>query len=133
MSKKRKITVILLIVLAVALAMHMRRNMVRLGNADCGVLTYSYGDIYIWEELYGKDVADVVEILNGKLEHNDNPACGFDDEISITIGGRTFALACDSCGVVKDCTTGKYIYISDGERDILESLFTSRGGKFPCV
>ena len=81
----------------------------------------------------GADVDAVVEILDGKIETPDNPSCGFSEDISITIGGNTFALACDRCGIVKNCTTGKYISISDAERDILEKLFTGRGGKFPCV
>lgn len=129
--KKRLLAIALVLVLAVVFV--VQRNALHLGNPGSAVLAYSYGDIQIWEELYGADVDAVVDILNGKLEHHDNPACGFDEDIAIIIGGRTFALACDSCGVVKDCETGKYIYISDGERDILESLFTSRGGKFPCV
>ena len=128
---KKKLLVIALTVLAVVFV--VRRNALYLGNPGNAVLTYSYGNIQIREELYGADVDAVVDILNGKLECNDNPACGFDEDIAIIIGSHTFALACDSCGVVKDCGTGKYIYISDGERDILESLFTSRGGKFPCV
>ena len=129
--KKKLLVIALVMVLAVVFV--VQRNALHLGNPGSAVLTYSYGDIRIREELYGADVDAVVDILNGKLEHYDNPACGFDEGIAIIIGGRTLALACDSCGVVKDCETGKYIYISDGERDILESLFTSRGGKFPCV
>ena len=129
--KKKSIVLILALILAVSF--YLDRNIIRLGNPDCAVITYSYGDIHIWEELYGKDVDEVVKILNGKVEYNDNPACGFSEDISITIGGYTFALACDSCGVVKNCTSGKYIYISDAERDVLEKLFTSRSGKFPCI
>lgn len=128
---KKKTIPIILVLLVVFFC--VRGNTVRLGNPDCGVITYSYGVIYIWEELYGKDVDDVAAILNGKREYRDNPACCFSEDISITIGKYTFALACDSCGVVKDCATGKYIFISDAERDVLENLFTSRGGKFPCV
>jgi hypothetical protein len=131
MRKPMKWIVLCLVVLAGFF--YVQRSTIWLGNPDCGVITYSYGEIYIREELYGKDLDDVVKILNGKREYTDNPACGFSDDISITIGGNTLALACDSCGVVKNCTTGKYIYISDAERDVLEAMFTSRGGKFPCV
>lgn len=124
---------ILVLVLVMILAVLFYGNTVHLGNPGYAVLTYSYGDIQIWEELYGEDVDTVVKILNGKIEFPDNPSCGFSENISITIGEHTFALACDSCGVVKNCKTGKYISISDAERDVLEKLFTSRGGKFPCV
>ena len=129
---KKKI-IFLIFVLVLLISFFANRNVIRLDGADYGILVYSYGDISIWEELYGKDVEDVVDVLNGKREHRDNPACGFSEDISITIGGYAFALACDSCGVVKNCTTGKYIYIFDAEREVLEAMFTSRGGKFPCV
>lgn len=133
--KKKNIALILILILILVLAVsfYAHRNSLRLGNPDFGVITYSYGDIYIWEELYGSNVDDVVNILNGKRERRDEPACVFSEDISITIGGYTFALARDSCGIVKNCTTGKFIYISDSERDILEEMFTSRGGIFPCV
>jgi hypothetical protein len=130
MKKKIFIAVLSLILL---ISFFANRNVICLDGACYGILVYSYGDIYIWEELYGKDVDDLLSILNGKREHTDHPACGFSEDISITISGNTFALACDSCGVVKNCTTGKYVYISDTERDVLEAMFTSRGGKFPCV
>lgn len=128
----KKVSVILILVLLLVVFC-VSRNTLRLGNPDCAVITYSYEDIYIWEELYGDDVDTVVKILDGKIETRDNPSCGFSEDISITIGGNTFALACDRCGIVKNCTTGKYISISDSERDILENLFTTRGGKFPCI
>lgn len=130
--KKKSVFLVLVLVLLLAV-IYVNRNTLRIGNPDYAVLTYSYEDIYIWEELYGGDVDAVVEILDGKIETPDNPSCGFSEDISITIGGNTFALACDRCGIVKNCTTGKYISISDAERDILEKLFTGRGGKFPCV
>ena len=130
--KKKSVFLVLVLVLLLAV-IYVNRNTLRIGNPDYAVLTYSYEDIYIWEELYGGDVDAVVKILDGKIETPDNPSCGFSEDISITIGGNTFALACDHCGIVKNCTTGKYISISDAERDILEKLFTGRGGKFPCV
>ena len=129
---QRKIILIML-VLVLAVPFCGCGNTHRLENPGYAVITYSYGEIYFREEMYGNDVDAVVSVLSGKREYEDNPACGFSEDISISINGNTYALACDSCGVVKNCTTGKYIFISDSERDVLEELFASRGGKFPCV
>lgn len=127
-----KVMVILIAVLFVV-CLFLNHNALLIGDPDYAVITYSYGDVYFWEELYGEEVDAIEKILNGKWQHSDYPACDFSEEISITISGYTFALAQDASGVVKNCTTGKYIYLSDSEQDVLEALFTSRGGRFPCI
>ena len=110
---------------------------VSLSSTASGEVTYTYGEVSFTESLTADEVKSVVHILDGKQQRSGDvfgvPACGFSEEISITIDGTTFALACDDCGTVKNCKNGTYIFISDEERDILEAIFTSRGGKFPCV
>ena len=110
---------------------------VSLHSTASGEVTYTYGEVSFTESLTDDEVKSVVQILDGKQQSSGDvfgvPACGFSEEISITIDGTTFALACDDCGVVKNCGNGHYITISEEERDTLEAIFTSRGGKFPCV
>ena len=110
---------------------------VSLPSAASGEVTYTYGEVSFTESLTEEEVAAVVQILDGKQQNSGDvfgePGCGFSEKISITINGETFALARDDCEVVKNCTTGCYITISEEERDVLEAIFTSRGGKFPCV
>ena len=53
------------------------------------------------------------------------------EKIAIIVDGKTFMLACDKCGTVQ-CGM-RFIHLSDAERDVLERIFTSRGGEFPCV
>ena len=57
--KKKSVFLVLVLVLLLAV-IYVNRNTLRLGNPDYAVLTYSYEDIYIWEELYGGDVDAVV-------------------------------------------------------------------------
>lgn len=107
-------------------------NSVHIGNAE-GIITYSYGELQFTQPLTEREAREAKEILNGKLEFPDNPSCGFSENCAIVMDGIPFALACDGCEVVKNCDTGKYINLSPGEREILESMFTQRGGVFPCV
>lgn len=110
---------------------------VSLPSTASGEVTYTYGEVSFTESLTEEEVASVLKILNGKQQQSGDvfgePACGFSEKISVTINGETFALAQDDCGVVKNCGNGHYITISEEERDVLEAIFTSRGGKFPCV
>ena len=102
------------------------------GNAG-GTINYSYGDLEFKDTLSEEEVKAAVRILDGKIPYPDNPSCGYTEKISITIDGLTFALACDGCEDVEICETGKYVYIDSEGREILEEMFTSRGGTFPCV
>ena len=84
-----------------------------------------------------EEVAAVSDILNGKQQEMNLqegiPSCGFNREIAIIIDGTRYALACDKCGTLQNCSNLRYISVSDAERQVLETIFTSRGGKFPCI
>lgn len=105
-------------------------------NASAKVV-YDYNGISFSEVLTEQETAAVAQILNGKRTVSywgSTPSCGFDSDIAIVIGGTRYALACDKCTTLKVCgTLATYIEISQSERDVLEKIFTSRGGKFPCV
>lgn len=126
----------LLLILLVALFL-TGCSRVSLPSAASGEVTYTYGEVSFTESLTEEEAAAVVQILDGKQQRSGDvfgePACGFSEEISITVNGETFALACDDCAVVKNCGNEHYITISEEERDTLEAIFTSRGGKFPCL
>ena len=110
--------------------------MVTIGSAEDGTVVYDRYGISFEEKLTEEEVKAVKNILNGKaidFSFIGRPACGFDDNVAIIIDGRRFALACDKCGTVKDYSSMGYIHISDAERQVLEEIFTSRGGKFPCI
>lgn len=88
------------------------------------------------EELTEAETNAVVKILEGKnydFYFGSTPSCGFDQNIAIIVNGVRFAIACDSCGTLLSYRNLQYVEISNEERAVLEELFTSRGGKFPCI
>ena len=96
-------------------------------------LTFKYGDISVSATLTKEESEQLSNIVNGKTLYAGNPSCSFDVNISFQIRDRVFCPACDSCGKVKDCKTGKYFNISEAERETIESIFEKYGGSFPCV
>ena len=96
-------------------------------------LTYKYGDVSVSEALTKEESEQLSNIVNGKTLYAGDPSCSFDVNISFQLGDRVFCPACDSCGKVKDCKTGKYFNISDAERETIEEIFEKYGGHFPCV
>lgn len=100
-----------------------------------GTVTYQVRNVRFTDQLTEEEVAAVIRVLDGKREYTATaaPNCGFSRTVSITIDGTTYALAMDKCPAVKNMETQKYIDISNDERNVLEQLFISRGGEFPCV
>ena len=130
----KKLIAFMLVLLMVISMMGCGR--ISLDSDATGTVTYRFGDVSFEESLTPAEVKAVVEILNGKEQYNDflgTPSCGFSTDISITIDGVCFAIARDKCGTVKNCANGNYIDISDEERQTLETIFTSHGGRFPCI
>ncbi len=96
-------------------------------------LTFKYGDISVSATLTKEESEQLSNIVNGKALYAGDPSCSFDVNISFRVGDRVFCPACDSCGKVKDCKTGKYFNISEAERETIEGIFEKYGGHFPCV
>ena len=110
---------------------------VRIKSNPTGKVVYNCNGISFEEDLTAEELAAVIEILDGKEQKmslfSGTPSCGFDPNIAIIINGIRYALACDKCGTLQNCSNLCYIDVSDSERFILEEIFTSRGGKFPCI
>ena len=95
-------------------------------------LRFHYGDASVDTQLFEEEAAQLCDIVNGKALYRDNPACGFDESISFQIDGKVFCPARDSCCIVQEHDSGKYMNISQPERDALERIFENHGGFFPC-
>lgn len=99
-------------------------------------LTFVYGDKNISVTLEDSEAGKVIDILN---ENNYNPvssgvpSCGFDKNVSLKIGGRVFAIACDTCNCIQDLGNLRYFDIQQEDMDYIHSLFEKYGGYFPCV
>ena len=82
------------------------------------------------------EAARVIDILDGNTyapAFTGVPACGFSEDISLTVGGRIYAIARDTCSTVKDCGKDKYFSTRDDEMTYIHTLFDKYGGYFPCV
>lgn len=104
-------------------------------DAEGAVIYDKYG-VSFEDVLTAEEVKAVAAVLDGKSSESflsGVPSCGFDSNVAIVIDGHRFMLACDKCGTVQDGRTLRYIHISNEEREVLEDIFTSRGGKFPCI
>jgi len=98
-------------------------------------LTYIYGEKNISVELPEDEAEKVIEILDGN--HYDPtsaiPSCGFDKDISLKVGMRTYAIACDTCKIIQDLGNLKYFAVTEDEIAYIHSLFEKYGGHFPCI
>ena len=104
-------------------------------NADV-TLSFVYGEDNISVTLEDDEAGKVVNILNGNNYDpisSGVPSCGFDKNISLKVGGRTFAIACDTCNSIQDLGNLRYFDIQQEDMDYIHSLFEKYGGYFPCV
>ena len=99
-------------------------------------LTFIYGEENIRVTLEDDEARKVVNILNGNNYDpisSGVPSCGFDKNISLKVGGRTFAIACDTCNSIQDLGNLRYFDIPQEDMDYIHSLFEKYGGYFPCI
>lgn len=104
-------------------------------NADV-TLSFVCGEDNIRVTLEDDEAERVIDILNGNNYApvlSGVPSCGFDKNISLKIGGRTFAIACDTCNCIQDLGNLRYFDIPKEDMDYIHSLFEKYGGYFPCV
>lgn len=101
-----------------------------------------YTGVSFEDELTEEELAAVKQILNGKVKHYmiiGAPSCGGSWDVAIIVNGKRYMLALDTCGTVFvgskliPYASFSYMDISNEEQDILEEIFTSRGGTFPCI
>lgn len=96
-------------------------------------------------QIYGKDICvtlpeEDAEKVIAMLDHKPYrsvfvdgvPSCGFDKNVSLKIGNRIYAIACDTCNTVMDWRIGRYFYIEEADMDYIHRLFQQYGGDFPC-
>lgn len=104
-------------------------------NAEV-ILTFVYGDVNVSTTLPDGDAEKVITILDGKAYNSLGsgvPSCGFDKNISLKVGNRVYAIACDTCTTVQDLGNLKYFSISREDMAYIRTLFQKHGGYFPCV
>lgn len=98
-------------------------------------LTFRYGETNITLELPREEAARVREILERREAEpfSGIPSCGFTPDISLTVGGSVFCLACDTCNILREGIAGAFCTISQEDMEYLHTLFGQYGGYFPCI
>lgn len=105
---------------------------VHVASSESGTVRFHYGNKKIDAQLSEEDLQTVKEILDGKVLIPENLSCGFTEDVSIRLGGRTYCIACDTCSFMYVKETGRYINLSDEENDTLRTLMERYGCHFPC-
>ena len=104
-------------------------------NADVTLTFISY-DKNISVILSPEESAKVAEILSGNRYRpllEGAVSCGFDRNISLKVGNRTYAIACDTCNYVQDLGNLRFFSIPEQDMEYIHELFESKGGYFPCI
>ncbi len=104
-------------------------------NAEV-TLTYVYGSKNIVVTLPGDEAQRVIGILDGNSYDPLSagmPSCGFTSDVSLKVGGRLFAIACDTCNCLFDYGNLHFFDIPEEDMAYIHALFEKYGGKFPCV
>ena len=99
-------------------------------------LIFIHGDENINIMLEDGAAKKVIDILDGNPYSpifSGVPSCGFDKDVSIKIGNRVFAIACDTCNCIQDLGNMRYFDIRQADMDYIHSLFEEYGGYFPCI
>ena len=99
-------------------------------------LTFVYEDKDISAVLEGDEAEQIRTILAGHAYNSllsGIPSCGFSENISLKVGNRIFAIACDNCNNIQDLSNLKYFDIPAEDMEYIRTLFVKYGGYFPCI
>ena len=98
-------------------------------------LTYQRGVQRIQRNLDSEEAQQVIDILNGKRYFEmswDTDTCDFDKSVSLTVDGTVYAIAKDSCSMLKNLSNDELILLTDAEHAVIVGLFDTYGGVLPC-
>lgn len=126
---KKLFAVYFLIVLVILSSCNTKK--VDLSKFSEANITYVYEDKNIHETLDDTDTNEIKNIFNGKMIYDDNPSCGFDDNISVRFGDEIFSIACDGCPVIR--YKGEYIFVSEEDIEVIHNIMKKYGASFPSV
>ena len=88
------------------------------------------------EVLTPEEAAEIRSIFFGHYRHFQllsKDSCGYDEDISIQIGGTYYCPAQDKCTGIWNSTVNMYFDLTEAQRARLEKMFEAHGGHFPCI
>ena len=130
---KRVICILLVVVIAFV---YIGCGMTNVSAGSDVVLNFNNSDENIHVTLTDTEAEMVARILRRNFydpRWAGVPSCGFSEEISIAVNNRAYAIACDDCNYIMDCTAQRFFRISQRNMDDIRALFEKYGGYFPCV
>lgn len=104
-------------------------------NADV-TLKFYFLENEIEAVLSEDEATKVIAILDGKTYSplsSGVPSCGFDKNISLTVGNHTYAIARDTCNCIQDLGNLRFFDIPQEDMAYIHRLFEKYGGHFPCI
>lgn len=131
MKSKHKVMIVVLIVVISVITLLFNAIYVQLPRNTIVTLNYEYCGEVIHEKLTSEESEAIISILNGKVQFFDNPSCGFDKKINLSVNNQSFLLACDGCPTIKHGL--RYFNVEEGEIKIIHSIMEKYGATFPCV
>ena len=99
-------------------------------------LTFICNDENISVTLTAEETARLAEILSRKKAEplfGGVPSCGFTADVSITVSGTKYAIACDTCNSIRNCATLRCYTVKERDMAYIHALFENYGGYFPCI
>lgn len=79
-------------------------------------------------QLEEDDRQTILSIIRGRKEYRENYSCGFSDELSFQVNGKSYYLAFDGCPNVYDKTEDLYFSISKEEKAEIAAIYSQYGG-----
>ena len=131
---KRIVSIFLLICLGISLCACSSEVVLREDQKVTMTFRYEYKNIK--RALNEEESAEIIKIFNGKYcfdVANENPSCGYDDDVALTVGKTTFAIARDGCHTAMNMSTREIILLTEDEYDYILMLYDTYGGFFPCM
>lgn len=130
---KRLFAILILLVVSVSIFSCAKTSVPKDSNVT---LTFICREENIRVTLEDIEAKKVISILD--RQHYDSnifliPSCGFDKNISLKVGNRVFAIACDTCNCIQDLGNLRYFEIPEEDMEYIHSLFEKYGGYFPCI
>ena len=134
MKNKVLFVVVLIVLIIVFIVLGGNGNKTNMEVVKEGQIRFIYDEQKIIHTLTEKEIAELKLLFNNKRIYNDNPSCGFSEDIAIKFDDMmTFCIARDTCPIIYWKEKDKYFKISEEEQRVLYELLEKYGAFFPCV
>ena len=126
------VIVIISVVVVVLIGVEKKRCSMDFATSGKAVFRYCGSDVSM--SISDEHLSAIKDIFNNKKMYMDNLSCGFSEDIAIVFNNsETFCIARDTCPTVYWKEQGRYIELSEDEKEELYGILGEYGFVFPCV